>query len=166
MSDLNEDKTVSNRTMELIVAALFMIAASVVMYDSLRIGAGWSPSGPQSGFFPFYIGLIMFIASFVTFVAQFASRIAAQTNFVERSRLWQVLQVLLPTLAFVLLIDVLGLYLAAAIYLIFFMSFIGRYLLYYSVPAGVGTSVLLFLLFEKAFLIPLPKGPLEAALGY
>lgn len=166
MAELDEDRTVTRRTVELIVAALFMIVAAVVMFDSWRIGAGWNESGPQSGFFPFYIGLIMMIASTATFISQAGSRSAASPNFVERSRFWQVLQILLPTIVFVLLIDPLGLYVTAAIYLAFFMSVIGRYLIFYAVPAAAGVSVLLFLLFEKAFLIPLPKGPLEAALGY
>ena len=55
---------VSTRTMEMAVALALMVVGAIVMIASLRLGAGWSPSiGPQSGYFPFYVSLIMFLAS-------------------------------------------------------------------------------------------------------
>jgi len=161
------ENTVSNRFMELVVAGLFMIAACVVMADSWRIGIGWAFDGPRPGYFPFYIGLIMFVASAVTFITHVVSPTNTdRKNFVDRSSLWLVLKMLAPTVAFVALIGFLGLYVAAAIYIAFFMWWLGKYSLAKAVPVGVAIPVVLFWVFEVAFLIPLPKGPLEAALGY
>jgi putative tricarboxylic transport membrane protein len=152
--------------MELVVAALFMAVAAVVMWDSWRIGAGWAFDGPQAGYFPFYIGVIMFISGAVTFITNAVTKAPDLKNFVDRSALWLVLKVLLPTIAFVVLINMLGIYVAAAIYIAFFMWWLGNYRLAKAVPVGIAIPIVLFWVFEVAFLIPLPKGPLEAALGY
>jgi len=152
--------------MELVVAALFMLAAAVVMYDSWRVGAGWAFDGPEAGYFPFYVGLIMFISSAITFGVQAFGKSPNLSNFVSRPALWLVLKVLIPTGVFVFLIGYLGLYVAAAIFITFFMCWLGRYSVVKALPVGIVIPLILFWMFEFAFLIPLPKGPLEAALGY
>jgi hypothetical protein len=160
------ETTVTTRFMELVVAALFMLVAVVVMWDSWRVGAGWASDGPQPGYFPFYIGLIMFVASAVTFITNAVTQVPNLSNFVDRSALWLVLQVLVPVAGFVVLIGLLGIYVAAGIFIAFFMWWLGRYSLVKAVPVGIVIPIVLFWVFEIAFLIPLPKGPLEAALGY
>ncbi len=153
--------------MELVVSGLLMIVAAVVMYDSYRVGMGWDVDGPQAGYFPFYVGLIMLVSSTVTFLYHLIVRSAAgQANFVDRSALWLVLKVLLPTIVYVVLIGYLGLYVASAIYITFFMLWLGKYSLFKALPIAIGLPLFMFWLFEIAFLIPLPKGPLEAALGF
>jgi len=160
-------RTVSTRFMELVVSGLLMIVAAVVMYDSYRVGMGWDVDGPQAGYFPFYVGLIMLVSSTVTFLYHLIVRSAAgQANFVDRSALWLVLKVLLPTIVYVVLIGYLGLYVASAIYITFFMLWLGKYSLFKALPIAIGLPLFMFWLFEIAFLIPLPKGPLEAALGF
>jgi hypothetical protein len=137
------------------------------MADSWRIGVGWAFDGPQPGYFPFYIGVIMFIASAVTFITHVVSPTGTdRKNFVNRSALWLVLKMLVPTIAFVALIGFLGLYVAAGLYIAFFMWWLGKYSLVKAVPVGVAIPVVLFWVFEIAFLIPLPKGPVENALGF
>ena len=163
-ADGNEN-TVSSRTMELIVAAAFMAVAGLVMYDSWRIGARWASDGPEAGYFPFYIGLIMFVASAATFgINLFA--VSASSNFVGRSELKQVMQVLIPTIVFVVAIGYLGLYVAGAIFITYFMIVLGKYPAWRVAPIAVLVPLVLFMMFEVWFLVPLPKGPLEAALGY
>lgn len=158
--------TVSTRVMELVVAGILMIVATVVMADSWRVGAGWASDGPQAGYFPFYIGAIMFIASAVTFLVHATTKKPDLTTFVKRSKLWLVLKVLVPTAGFVVLTGFLGIYVAAALFITFFMCWLGRYSLLKAIPVGVAVPIVLFWLFEIMFLIPLPRGPLEAALGF
>jgi surface polysaccharide O-acyltransferase-like enzyme len=160
------EHTVSTRLMELIVAALFMAAATLIMYDNWRIGARWAADGPEAGYFPFRVGVIMFIASAVTFVINLRASSSASANFVDRSQVKQVLQVLVPTAVFVATIGVLGIYLAAALFITFFMWWLGKYPIYKILPVAVAIPLALFLMFEVWFLVPLPKGPIETALGY
>jgi putative tricarboxylic transport membrane protein len=159
------EHTVSTRIMELIVSGLFMAAATLVMYDNWRIGARWAEDGPQAGYFPFRVGAIMFIASAVTFGANLLAR-SPSPNFVERAQLRQVLQVLLPTVVYVVLIGPLGIYVASAIFIIFFMWRLGKYPVYKIAPVALLVPLALFLMFEVWFLVPLPKGPLEEFFGY
>src|SRR5687768_5631314 len=103
------EHTVSTRVAEIVVAGLFMAMAVLVMYDNWRIGARWAEDGPQAGYFPFRVGAIMFIASAVTFGVNLLAR-SPSSNFVERSQLRQVFQVLLPTIVYVVMIGPLGIY--------------------------------------------------------
>ena len=159
--------TVSVRVMDIAVAVLFMAAAVVVIADSLRVGAEWAADGPQAGYFPFYIGVLMFIASGATAVAALVSKsAAARQTFVERGQLKMVLKVLVPTIVYVVLIPFLGLYVASAVFIAFFMAWIGKYSPLIIAPVAVGVPLFLFVMFEIWFLVPLPKGPLENLLGY
>src|SRR5215211_9442538 len=108
------EHTVSTRAMEIAVSGLFVAAACLVMYDNWRIGARWGEDGPQAGYFPFYIGAIMFIASAVTFGANLLARSGTRASFVERSELVRVLQVFVPTIVYVVLVGFLGLYVSSA----------------------------------------------------
>jgi len=164
-SDRNEH-TVSSRTMELVVAGAFMALATLIMVDNWRLGARWAEDGPQAGYFPFRVGAIMFIVSAAIFVTHVRSRATASANFVERKQLRQVLQVLAPTVVFVASIGFLGIYLAAGLFIIFFMWRLGKYPIVKILPIAVAVPVVLFFMFEVWFLVPLPKGPIETALGY
>lgn len=160
------EKTVTNRTMDMVVALVFMGVSALVMSDSWRVGASWAADGPQAGYFPFYVGLIMFIASTVTLVQNIVTRHPDLTNFVDRTQLVSVMQVLIPTTVYVGLIFLLGIYLASAVFIAFFMWWLGKYSPAKIIPVAVGVPLALFVMFEIWFLVPLPKGPLETALGY
>jgi putative tricarboxylic transport membrane protein len=166
LSASSDQHTVSTRSMELVVSGAFIVLSIVIMYDNWRIGARWAGDGPQAGYFPFYIGVIMFVVSAITFVIHLMARSRDPANFVERSQLLQVLQVLIPTIVFVVLIALIGIYFAAAIFIAFFMAWFGRYPVLKVAPVALLVPLALFLMFEVWFQVPLPKGPIETALGY
>ena len=87
-------------------------------------------------------------------------------SFVSRKQLGQVLKVLWPATAAVALMHFIGLYVASALYMGFYMRWVGRHSWVMVVVIALGVSVGSFLVFEKWFLIPMPKGPLEQWLGY
>ncbi len=159
------EHTVSTKTIELVVAFLFMALAVLIMYDNWRIGATWAADGPEAGYFPFRIGAIMFLASAVTFGINLMGR-GVDENFVDRSQFKQVLQVLVPTAIFVAAIGLIGIYLAAGLFIGLFMWWLGKYPIYKIAPVAIAIPVILFFMFEVWFLVPLPKGPIEQALGY
>ena len=53
----------SVRAWEIAIAAIFLAFGSLVVYESRRLGAQWGSDGPQAGYFPFYVGLIICISS-------------------------------------------------------------------------------------------------------
>jgi hypothetical protein len=158
--------TVSYRAMDIIIALLFMVTACVVMWDSWKVGARWVSDGPQAGYFPFYIGVIMFIASLGTVLTGLLTKSPNLKTFVERSQFISVLQVLVPTAIFVALISWIGLYVSGALFIIVFMLWLGKYPVWKAIPIGLGVMLFFFFLFERWFLIPLPKGPVENFFGF
>jgi hypothetical protein len=152
------------RTADIVTASVLMLLGGVVLYDAVRLGIGWGTDGPRSGFFPFWLAIVMVAASAVV-LAQAAWRRAARPFATgEQARL--VLKVLWPAAAMVVLMQVSGLYVAAAVYVAFYMRWIGRHRWVTIAAVAVSVPVVAFVIFETWFLVPMPKGPLEAWLGY
>jgi len=86
--------------------------------------------------------------------------------FVTREQLGRVLQVLLPTIAFCVLTQWLGLYVASFLLIAGFMGYVGRIAWWKSIATAFVFSALMFVTFEIAFDVIMPKGPLEALLGF
>lgn len=152
------------RTADLTTALVLMAGGVLVIWDSLRLGIGWSSDGPQSGFFPFWLAVVL-IASCAAIAWQ-AGRRGRGRPFLTRAQLKPVLTTLLPSAGFVVLTQFVGLYVASALFMTFYMRWIGRYRWVPIVLVAVLFPVLTFVIFETWFLVPMPKGPLEAWLGY
>jgi uncharacterized membrane protein len=95
-----------------------------------------------------------------------AARGGQGKSFVNREQLDSVLKVLWPATAAVALMHFVGLYVASALYMGFYMRLVGRHSWVTVVAIALGLSIGSFLIFEKWFLVPMPKGPLEQWLGY
>lgn len=154
---------VSTRTMEAVVAALLFLFGATFVYQSYELGFRWGTEGPQSGFFPFYVALIICGASLVVFVNALRGKTGRSDQaFVERGQLRKVLQVLIPAAIFVLGVQLIGIYVSAAIYIALFMRFLGDYSWVKSVLISIAICVLLFFMFEVWFQVPLYKGKWDA----
>ena len=158
------------RLVDLVTAAVLMLLGVLVLGDALRLGAGWGTDGPRSGFFPFWLAVLLLLVALGIFVQAFRRR--GLGDFVTREQLRPVLQVVLPMAVFVVLISPpglpwgLGLYVSGAIYLAFYMRWVGRHDWRAVIALAVLVPVVTFIVFERWFLVPMPKGPLEAWLGY
>ena len=162
----DEAGAVSVATMEIIVAALFFAFGAVVMFDSYRIGASWASDGPESGYFPFYTGLIICVSALVLLVQGLRQQARVALAFVEAGPLRQVALVFFPALVYVGGIQLAGIYVASTVYIALFMVFLGHYTWLRSGAVGLSVGLSAFLLFERWFQIPLPKGFVERALGF
>jgi hypothetical protein len=161
----DERAAFSYRTAELAVAAFFFLLGAIVITDSWRLGARWGADGPQPGYFPFYLGVIVCLSSGVTFVRGLAIRDEKNVSFVEVGQLKLVLSVLIPSAVYVALVGWLGIYFPSALFVALFMRWLGKYEWWKVALVSIGNSVVFYLIFEVWFLVPLPKGPLEALLG-
>src|SRR5207237_5476575 len=132
--------------------------AGLLAFDNWRTGMSWDATGPQAGYFPFYLSLILAGASVYGIVKELAAR--ASEPFVRREQLQRVLQVLAPTIAFCLLMQWLGLYVASFLLVAGLMVFVGRLGWWKSLLPALLFSVALFATFEIAFDVLMPKGPL------
>lgn len=158
-------RTVRTRGPELAVAGLLFAIAMLVITDSLRVGIGWADDGPRSGYFPFYIGLLLAASSGWVLLSQLRRWRSDHDEFATRAQIGLVVSVLVPIVVYVGLILALGIYVASALLIAYFMFRHGKYGARLALPVALGVPLVFFAVFEKWFLVPLPKGPIEALLG-
>ena len=160
---------IRTRTVEIAVALIIFALGALVVYDSQRLGSRWGSDGPEAGYFPFYVGLLICISTAVVAVQAFRARGHLRTAvFVEWQPLRQVLAVLMPAVLYVAAIQLIGLYVASAVYIAGFMMWLGKYSWLRSVLVGLFVSALAFVTFEIWFQVPLYKGAFNPLtfLGY
>jgi hypothetical protein len=148
------------RTVELVVMVALFVLAVLLGWDNWRTGASWDSTGPQAGYFPFYLSVILAGAALFGFISVAMKRRETSETFVTRAQLRRVMQVFLPTLLFCLAMQWLGLYVASFLLISGFMVFIGKIAWWKSLLTAI-----MFVTFDIAFDVIMPKGPLEAAFG-
>jgi hypothetical protein len=156
------ERGVSRRIVEIIVALLLVILAVLVLFDSYGRGAGWD-GGPQNGFFPARVGWLLLGAS--AFVLVSAVR-ATDEVFVTWHQLRQVTRVFIPLLMFIVGIAFLGIYVSSALFVALFMVTLGSFRWWAVALASILVPLITFWVFEMQFRVPLPKGVVEAMIGY
>jgi hypothetical protein len=157
----------SNRWPELLMALALMAIAVVVLVDAKRLGTGWDEfDGPRAGYFPFYVGCFLMAAGAWIAVRQLLVWRKSSPSFASRQQLGQVWAIVWPMTVFVALVAVLGIYVAAAVLIGWFMWRHGSHGPLMSVGVAFGVPLFFFVVFERYFLVALPKGPLEAMLGF
>jgi len=161
----NSPAVTSIRTVDAVASLLLLLLALTLGYDNWRAGAGWESTGPQPGYFPFYLSVILAGASLYGLVAAFLSRKEARETFVTQAQLRRVLAVFVPTVLFVLATQFLGLYVASFLLISGFMYFVGKIAWWKSLLTAFIFTAAMFITFDIAFDVIMPKGPLEAALG-
>jgi putative tricarboxylic transport membrane protein len=157
---------VSSRTVHIAVYLLLLALAALLAWDNWRTGMAWEADGPQAGYFPFYLSMILGAACLFGLFFQLRAHTAAAGGFVTRDQFRRVLQVLVPTVLFCVAMQWLGLYVASFLLITGFMWIIGRMALWKSLLAGLLFSIVMFVTFDVAFDVIMPKGPLEALFGH
>jgi hypothetical protein len=140
---------------------------ALIIYGALEFNVGWGDIGPEAGYFPFRLGILIVLASLVNLALAVLrrSKLAAE-DFLTRNQTRNVAAFVIPVVLLVGVTMLLGLYVAMALYLLFTVGLVGRHRLWVTIAVAVGTPLILFLLFEYVFITPLLKGPLENLLGW
>ena len=157
---------VGRRPVETVTLALVLAFSVLMAWDNWRTGIRWESTGPQAGYFPFYVSVIMAAACIWGLVLEVLKRATPDEPFVRRNQFRRVMQVFIPTLLYVPVTQWLGLYVASFILIAGFMIWVGKLKPWISVVTGFLFSVAMFVTFEIAFDVIMPKGPLERLLGY
>ena len=150
---------------EIGVAVAMIAFGVVVIVGSLQVGIGWGAEGPKSGFFPFYLGLDRSSRRALLNLVRGATRKAAASSSPTGRSSRQVLQVVMPTTIYVVAIPWIGIYLASAAADRVLHALARPLRLGCAPRSSIGVPVATYLMFEKWFLVPLPKGPIEDFLG-
>ena len=152
-----------HRVVEAGTALLIALFVVVVIIGSLKAGINWGAEGPRAGFFPFYIGLFIVVSSAINLWN--GLRDGDDGLFADWGQLRQVLSVVIPTAIYVGVMPFTGLYLASMIFIGWFMRWLGKYSWLVVTAVALGMPIATYLIFERWFLVPLPKGPIEEWLG-
>jgi putative tricarboxylic transport membrane protein len=164
MSDTSRERGggPGQRTVEIGVTLFTGLFGAIILVGSLRVGIGWGAEGPRSGFFPFYIGLLIIASSAVNLLQIWL--MDGQPRFAKWAQLHHVLSVLVPTAIYVVAIPYVGIYVVSAVLIAVFMLRLGKHHWSLTAAISIGTPIAIYLVFEKWFLVPLPKGPVEELL--
>ncbi len=155
----------SHRGVEAGVATAIAAFGLICVIGSLQVGIGWADDGPRAGFFPFYLGLIIIVSSVVNL---FNLLVGPKEDglFASWEQILKVLSVVIPTGIYVSILPFTGIYVASALLIGTFMMWLGKYRWTSAIPIALLVPILTFVFFERWFLVPLPKGPLERLLGF
>ncbi len=165
MATDNEGAGLTRRIPEAGVALVLLVLGCVVIVDSLRVGIEWADDGPRAGYFPFYIGCLLSLAAGWNLVRTLMTWRSDTSLFSQWSELRDVRAMLIPLTVFVVVVPWLGLYLPGAVLIGYFMRRHGSFSWLTTVAVSAGVPVFFFFIFERWFLVPLAKGPIEAWLG-
>ena len=154
------------RTVEIVVSLLLLALALILGFDNWRTGISWDSTGPQPGYFPFYLSIILGGASIYGLAIALRSRCEDAETFVTRAQLGRVMAVFVPTLLFCLATQFLGMYVASFLLIAGFMQLVGKIAWWKSLLTAFVFTAAMFVTFDIAFDVIMPKGPLEAAFGY
>ena len=156
----------STRAVDVVVSLLLAVFAALMAWDNWKSGAGWASDGPKSGYFPFYLSLLLGGASLFGLVKALADRTGTDKPFVNRDQLRRVMQVLVPTFLFCLFTQWLGIYVASLLLVAGFMRFVGGIAWWKSLLTSFLFAAAMFVTFDVAFDVIMPKGPIEALFGH
>lgn len=138
---------------------LLVLFALVMLREALRLPIGWTVSGPGAGFVPFWLSVGVAVAGTVILIQSLLPvHSAAEEAFIPAQAWKPLLVVFLPMAAVIAFINVLGIYLGGALYLVGYMRLVGRFRWLSVVVVSGLIPLVLFFIFEKWFLLPLPKG--------
>jgi hypothetical protein len=157
---------VSRLALEVGFALLTLAFGATIIAGALEFSIGWGEIGPEAGYFPFRIGVILILASLVNLIRALVRRGALSHPFLTRGQAGRLVLFAVPVLGLVGVTLLVGIYVAAALYLLFSVGLAARHRLSVTLAVSLGAPLLLFILFEIVFITPLLKGPFEALFGW
>jgi hypothetical protein len=159
---------VATYVVEAVVALIVLGLGVLVLQGTWSLGSRWTTEGPGSGYFPFYIGWILCIAGAGILGQALIGKKRNSGIFVDSEQLKRVLSVLIPAIVYVFAVQMIGLYVASAVYIALFMIVLGKYSPLKSTITALVLITLFFVMFEIWFKVPLFKGQFNplSFLGY
>jgi hypothetical protein len=154
---------ISRRSLETATALLTGAFGAAVVVSSLGNGIGWSAAGVDAGTFPFIVGLIILSGSVFNLARGW---LEAREILLRPSELKRLAMLFIPAAIYVGVIPLIGMYLASAAYVFGALAWHKRGALVFAGVAAIGTTLALYLIFERTFQISLPRGLLGDFVGF
>ena len=164
-TDPHEPPLLSRFGLQLGAALGTLLFGAVIVLGAVEYEIGWDERGPEPGYFPFWMGLLIIVGSIGTLVETILRRGQNTGAAVTWAQAGRVVSFVWPILGFLVVTSFLGLYASMIVYLLAVMMIHGGYRFPASLAVSVGSALVFYLLFEKWLKVPLMKGPIEAWLG-
>lgn len=164
------------RIAELVTACILSLLSIYLMWKSGE-PPSWNPEvgrfanigfiegeGPGSGFWPFWLSLVMLISCLWT-IRNWAQKTTAISQssevFLDAYGKRMIVLVGGGVFAFLVMIEILGFYGAIPLFLVYYLKVLGNHTIKLTLLIALITPIVLFLFFDIAMRIVLPKGYLE-----
>jgi putative tricarboxylic transport membrane protein len=150
------------RNGEIITAGVLALLSIYLMYEASQNGIGYiQGTGPAGGFWPFWLSLGMLIST--AFVAlNWVRRTSPQSRSDEPVLDAYGKKMLLLVgggiIGFVALIDIISMYGAMAVFLVYYLRFLGRHSWTLTLILAISLPILFFFFFEGLMRITMPTG--------
>ena len=153
---------ISRRQLEVITALVTGAFGIAILLSSVRIGVGWSGAGVGSGTFPAIASGLIVAGSLYNLVR---GALRAGPAMVDAPTLRRIVALFVPAAVFVALIPLLGLHVAAGVYM-FYVMWRARQPLWKVGAIALATPIILYSVFDWGFQVELLRGLLGRTMGF
>ena len=141
------------------VTALLLLAFSVAFAaGALKQYSWWGSGGPGSAFLPFWLGLVMSCLALGLLVRSLKDRNPGASWLPRGEGLRDMLVVLGITIAFVAFLNITGMVIGTAIYLLILVRYLGRHPWWMTVAIALAAAGFNLLVFVQWLRVPMPEG--------
>ena len=150
----------THRHVEIATVCVLLLLSALLFYEAIRLGPGWGESGPDPGFFPFVLTILLLLGTAGVLYVNVYRHPADRRFFEVSQEVVDLLKVGLPILIVVAMIRWLGLYASSGLYLGLFMAWYGRFRWYWALLGAIAFPLLMWLLLRQGFNISMPMSVL------
>ena len=146
----------THRAVEFGAVVCLLVLGVVLLAESIELGPGWGESGPQPGFFPFVMTILLVLGTLGVIYVELYRQSDTRPFFEVSEEVADLLKVGIPIVIVAFVIRWLGLYAGAGLYIAFFMAWYGKFRWYSALAGGIILPVVLWLVLREGFNISMP----------
>ena len=148
------------RTADRIGAAVLLVLAVAYTATPAARYTYWAATGPGSGFFPFWLGLVLAVLSMLMLVSAVRRSDAGQAWLPRGHGAARLVVIIIATAAFIALLPLLGMVLGTALFLTVLLRMLEGHSWRATLGVAVGAAVTNWALFVVWLKVPFPVGVL------
>jgi putative tricarboxylic transport membrane protein len=148
------------RTADRVTAALLLAFAVAFSVGALKQYQWWGSGGPGSAFMPFWLGLVMALLALTMLIRSLKEKNPGGAWLPRGEGLRDMLVVLAATVAFVALLNVTGMVIGTALYLVVLVRYLGRHRWWVTLSIALAAAGFNWLVFVRWLRVPMPEGML------
>lgn len=150
------------RRAELIVSGLFIVLSLIIIKECFRLGFGWEPqSGPQAGYVPFYLAMLMLVSSaFIFYLGLRQEKKEDDRFFVNKEGMMEAGRIAATSLIFTIIFVYAGCYFAMIVFSPLFVKWLGKHSWKATIAFTIIITLTIYFGMEVGLKIPLPRSAL------